>query len=245
MSWRRGAGATSGRAALAGRFLLMLAGSTVSTLAYALTIKAGIGLGPLYVFQDGFARATHISIGASVTATGFMFVAVAVGLRTWPGPGTLVLPVYGGVALDAVLPHVPAVPGWPLRIAAVVGATFAMALGGALVIRARVGVAAYDAVMLGLHRMLGGRIALVRLGMEASVLVVGGVLGGAVGLGTVLTGALIGPSLQFWLRRLGVRPPARAGARPALRRPAPVVCPATVPAPLGAASASIPDVAAR
>jgi len=211
----------------------MFAGSTVSTLAYALTIKAGIGLGPLYVLQDGFARSAHISIGASVTATGFMFVALAACLRTWPGPGTLVLPVYGGVTLNAVLPYVPSVSGWPLRIAAVVGATFAMALGGALVIRARVGVAAYDAVMLGLHRIVGGRIALIRLGMEASVLVVGAVLGGAVGLGTVLTGTLIGPGLQFWLRRLGVRSPSGAAAVPAGR-----------PGPFAGAPGSVPDAAA-
>ena len=52
---------------------------------------------------------------------GFSLVLVAVALRSWPGPGTLVLPVLGGVTLDYLLPHLPAIPGWPLRLAACPG----------------------------------------------------------------------------------------------------------------------------
>jgi len=177
-----------------------VAGSTLSTLCYAVTIKASLGLGPLFVLQDGFARSTGISIGAAVTATGFMFVALTTALRSWPAPGTLVVPVLGGVTLNAVLPHIPPVPGWPLRLLSVFGATWLMALAGVLMIRARVGVSGYDGVMLGLHRILGGRMALIRLGMEGTVLAVGWILGGAVGVGTVVTGGLIGPGIQFWIR---------------------------------------------
>ena len=80
-----------------------------------------------------------------------------------------------------------------------------MALGGALIIRASVGVAAYDAVMLGLRRVLRRPLAPIRLGMEATVLTVGWLLGGPVGVGTVITGLLIGPGIQFWLRMIGDR----------------------------------------
>ncbi len=192
------------RRRLAGRVALFLGGTTLSTLCYALTIRAGLGLGPLFVLQDGFARTTGISIGAAVTATGFMCVAIALCLRSWPGPGTLAQPVLGGVTLNAVLPHVPTLHGVPLRLAAVFTATWLMALGGVMMIRAGVGVAAYDAVMLGLHRVLRRRrLALIRLGMEATVLAVGFVLGGAVGVGTLVTGGLIGPGIGFWLRRTG------------------------------------------
>ena len=201
----------------AGRVALLLAGSTISTLSYALTIRAGIGLGPLFVLQDGFARSTGISIGASVAATGFMLVAVALCLRSWPGPGTLALPVIGGVTLDAVLPSVPTMAGWPLRVTIVLLATWAMALGGAMMIRARVGVAAYDAVMLGLHRVLRRQLAPIRLTMEATVLAIGWALGGDVGVGTVITGVLIGPGLQFWLRVVGAPRTAPRTARRASR----------------------------
>ncbi|HTZ07677.1 MAG TPA: hypothetical protein VMB72_01315 [Acidimicrobiales bacterium] len=221
-AWLRAARGADGatRAGWARRWALLVAGSTLSTLCYAVTIKASLGLGPLFVLQDGFGRTTGISIGAAVTATGFMFVALTTALRSWPGAGTLVVPVLGGVTLDALLPHVPAVPGLPLRLVAVFGATWLMALAGVLMIRAGVGINAYDGVMLGLHRLLGGRVALVRLGMEATVLVVGGILGGALGVGTVITGGLIGPGMQFWLRvtrtaTLPRRPTATAPTTPA------------------------------
>jgi len=113
----------------------------------------------------------------------------------------------GGVTLDYLLPRLPVISGLPLRLAAVLVATWMMALGGALMIRASVGVAAWDAVMLGLRRVLGRALSLTRIAMEASMLAAGWLLGGSVGVGTVITGLLIGPGIQFWLRVLpGDRP---------------------------------------
>ena len=88
-----------------------------------------------------------------------------------------------------------------------------MALAGALMIRASVGVASYDAVMLGLRRLLGAPLSPIRLAMEAIALLAGWFLGGAIGVGTVITGLLIGPGIQFWLAIIGdPHPPfARAG----------------------------------
>jgi uncharacterized membrane protein YczE len=124
-------------------------------------------------------------------------------LRIRPGFGTLVVPIFGGLALNALLPYMPNLHAWPLRAVAVLIATWMMALGGAMVIRASVGVAAYDAVMLGLRHLTGRPLAPIRVGMEVTVLVMGWLLGGSVGVGTVITGLLIGPGIQFWLRMIG------------------------------------------
>jgi uncharacterized membrane protein YczE len=186
------------------RVVLLLTGSLVATLCYAFTIRAGLGLGPLYVLQDGVARQLGIAIGTSVILTGFGLVLVSVALRFWPGPGTLVLPIIGGVTLDAVLPHLPTLHGRLLRLVAVVVATWMMAFAGALMIRASVGVAAYDAVMLGLRRVLGRSVGPIRISMELTALVIGWLLGGSVGVGTVITGLLIGPGIQFWLKVVGM-----------------------------------------
>jgi uncharacterized membrane protein YczE len=105
----------------------------------------------------------------------------------------------------------------PLQIVTVLAATWVMALGGALMVRARIGFAAYDGIMLGLHRLLGHPLAPIRIAMEAVALVVGWILGGAAGVGTVITGVLIGPALQFWLRAVGADL-ARATASPATAR---------------------------
>jgi uncharacterized membrane protein YczE len=182
---------------------LLLAGSTIATVCYALTIQAGLGLGPLFVLQQGFADHAGIAIGTSVTVLGFVSILIAVALRSWPGPGTLLLPIIGGVTLDWVLPDIPTIHGLVLRFSVVVAATVMMALGGAMMIRASVGVVGYDAVMLGLARVSGRPLAPIRLGMEATVLAVGWVLGGSVGVGTAITGLLIGPGLHFWVRILG------------------------------------------
>jgi len=198
---------------LPGRVALLLGGSAIATACYAVTIRAALGLGPLFVLQDGLSRHAGISIGTAVIVTGFAFIAVALVLRSWPGPGTLVLPVVGGVLLDALLPHLPALHGWPLRLGGVLVATWVMALGAAMMIRASVGVAAYDAVMLGLRRVFGRPLGATRLAMEATVLLAGWLLGGAVGVGTVITGLLIGPGIQFWLRLIG-GPDARRATGP-------------------------------
>jgi uncharacterized membrane protein YczE len=191
---------------LTGRIVLLLGGSLIATTCYALTIRAGLGLGPLFVLQDGVARQAGIAIGTAVTVIALVFVAVF--LRFLPGIGTLVLPILGGATLNAMLPFVPPLHGWLLRITSVVLASWTMALGGALIIRASVGVAAYDAVMLGLRRVTGRPLAPIRLAMEATVLTVGWLLGGAVGIGTVITGLMIGPSMQFWLHLINNQIPS-------------------------------------
>lgn len=183
----------------------------VVTTCYAVTIRAGLGLGPLFVLQDGVAKHAGIAIGTSVIVTGFASVAIALLLRYRPGPGTVALPVLGGLTLDALLPHVPTLHGLIVRVFAVLLATWIMALGAALTIRASVGVAPYDAVMLGLRRVLGRPLAPIRIAMEASVLTLGWLLGGSVGVGTAITGLLIGPGIQFWLAVIGlpITTPAR------------------------------------
>jgi len=191
---------TAATSSLPARIALLVGGSLLATLCYGLTIRAGIGLGPLFVLQDGLSKQLGCSIGSAVIITGFAFVAVALALRSWPGPGTLALPILGGVTLNLLLPHLPAISGEPLRLVVVVIATWLMGLGGAMMIMASVGVAAYDAVMLGLCRLLRRPIAPVRLGMELAVFGLGWLLGGSVGIGTAITAVLIGPSMHLWLR---------------------------------------------
>lgn len=195
---------TSQLRSYAGRSALLVVGSTIAIACFALTIRAGLGLGPLFVVQQGLARTMGMSIGHAVTVSGVAFVVIAAALRSPLGPGTLVLPFLGGWTLDALLPFVPGIHGMLLRIGVVLVATLFMGLGGTLIIRASVGVAAYDAVMLGLGVLTGRPLAPIRLAMECTMLVVGWLLGGDVGVGTVLTGVIIGPAIQFWLGLLSL-----------------------------------------
>ncbi len=194
---------------LARRILLLAAGSFVSTTCYAITIRARLGLGPRDAVQDGLARQAGISIGHGVMVVGAVLIVLALALRGPLGAGTIALPFLGGALLDFLLPHVPVITGIVPRVLADVLASWVMALGGALVICAAVGIASLDAIMLALHRISSRPIVAVRVSMELTMLVTGWAIGGSVGVGTVITGLLIGPGLQFWLRRL-----------PAMRAPA-------------------------
>jgi len=214
--------APPGHARLVPRVASLLGGCAIATFCYALTIRASLGLGPLFVVQQGVARHIGTGIGQGVMVVGVAMVLVALALRSWPGPGTLVLPFLGGGLLDLMLPPLPAIHGLGLRLLVVAAATWVMAFGAALTIRAAVGVAAYDAVMLGLRRTTGRSLRLVRLAMELTMLGCGWLLGGSVGVGTAITAVLIGPGMQFWLVVLG---------RPSVSTASPGREPAAAPGP--------------
>jgi uncharacterized membrane protein YczE len=186
----------------AARLGLLFGGCAISAACYALTVKADLGLGPLYTVQQGVSRHLDITLGHAVMVVGATLCVIAALLRMWPGPGTLALPFIMGVYLDAFLPHTPVAHGLVLQLVVVAVATWFMALGGALVIRARVGAAAPDLCMLAFSKRTGRSNRTVRLAMEASWMVMGFLLGGTIGIGTVITGLLIGPALHFWIARV-------------------------------------------
>lgn len=192
------------------RTVELVLGCALSTACYALTVRVDLGLGPLFTVQDGLAGHLGVSLGTAVMIVGVALVVLALALRSWPGPGTLILPFLGGGFMDLMLPVTPTPHGLVVRLVSVVLATWFMALGGAFVIRSSLGASAYDLVMLGLHRRLGGSIAVIRIAMELTMLGCGWLLGGAIGVGTVITGLLIGPAMHFWMGLLGRRDPLPA-----------------------------------
>ncbi|MDP1795456.1 MAG: hypothetical protein Q8K63_15055 [Acidimicrobiales bacterium] len=188
------------------RVAFLVGGAAVASLAFAATIKAALGLGPLFVVQEGIAGQLDISIGRAVMIVGSCLCVIALAMREWPGVGTVVLPFLIGAMVDGVLPHTPTPGGVVLRVVVVVVSTFAMALGGALIINSRLGAGAPDLLMLGLSRLTGVNNRSVRLALEAGFLLLGWLLGGVVGIGSVVTGVLIGPMLHFWIERLHSEP---------------------------------------
>ncbi len=194
---------------LAKRGALVLGGAFISAVCYTATIKADLGLGPLFAVQGGVSEHLGISVGQAVMVVGGTLCLIAALLRTWPGPGTVSLPFIMGVMVDTVLPHMPGINGLAVRVVVVIIASWFMCLGGAMVIRARVGAAAPDLCMLALSARTGRTNRTVRLALEGSWLVLGWLLGGTIGLGTVITGLLIGPALHFWIQLLHSEAPAR------------------------------------
>ena len=191
----------------------LFAGLWLFAAGVVLGLRAGLGVAPWDVLHDGIRRVTPLSFGTATVLVGVVLVAVALAAGIRPGPGTLANMLAIGVFADAMLATgiaagLDAAP-LPLRLLAVAGGVGLVALGTALYIGAGLGSGPRDSLMLALSARTRLRVGVVRALIEGSVLVVGWLLGGAAGVGTVLYAFGIGPAVELAFRLLRVAPPAR------------------------------------
>ena len=189
-----------------GRAARVLFGVGLVALAFAMTVRAHLGLGPWHVVQQGLSRQSGLSLGTAGIVTNAALFGVALLLRERPGAGTLAAVVLGNVLLDGVLPLVPTPHGAPLRALTLLAALVVMSFGAALYLSAALGAAPLDAVMTGIYRRVPGSLYTVRIGLECLGLLLGLLAGGDVGVGCLVIGAGIGPGIQLWLRLLRAMP---------------------------------------
>ena len=183
----------------------LLVGLWLYGFAMALFIRSGLGLDPWDVFHAGLQRLLGWSFGTVVIAVGFAVLLLWIPLRQWPGLGTIANAVVIGIATDATLAVIPAATSWPAAWALLVGGLVVNGLAGGLYIGSQLGPGPRDGLMTGLARRTGWSLRLVRTGLELSVLAVGWLLGGTVGVGTVVYALAIGPLVQFFLPLVTVR----------------------------------------
>ncbi|MDH6242897.1 putative membrane protein YczE [Mycobacterium sp. OTB74] len=183
-----------------GRSVALLVGLSGYGLSMALMVRVGLGLDPWDVFHQGLAGRTGLTIGTVSAIVGAVVLLGWIPLRNRPGVGTVANVIVIAVTVDAglaVLPH----PGsLPVRAAMMVGAVVLNALSTVLYIGAGMGPGPRDGLMTGLVARTGWSVRLVRTGIETTVLSVGWLLGGTVGVGTVVYAMGIGPLVQLMLR---------------------------------------------
>ncbi len=145
-----------------------------------------------------------LTFGTVVILTGLVVLLLWIPLRQAPGLGTVANVVVIGVASDVTLVLLERPEGLATRSLLLVAGIVLNGLAGALYIGAQLGPGPRDGLMTGLVRRTGWSVRLVRTALEVAVLTVGFVLGGTVGLGTVLYALAIGPLLQLFLPRVVV-----------------------------------------
>ena len=177
------------------RFPQLLAGLVVFGTGLGLVVTAGNGMGPWTVFHEGAALRTPLSIGGVIIVTGALLVAGMVVVKEPIGVGTLVNVAVVGVATDVTLALVERPDAAWGRAAMTLAAPLLVALGSGLYLGVRLGPGPRDGVMTALDR-LGVSIWKARLGIEVVPFVIGVVLGGTVGWGTLYWLAVIGPAVQ-------------------------------------------------
>ncbi len=165
----------------------------------AMLVRSRLGLDPWDVFHDGVQRHTTLTFGTVVILTGVVVLLLWWPLRQWPGLGTVANTVVVGLATDATLAVLVEPSSLLWRWGLLVGGIVLNGLAGALYIGSQFGPGPRDGLMTGLSRRTGLSIRLVRTSLEIAVLVAGWLLGGVVGLGTVLYALAIGPVVQLFL----------------------------------------------
>jgi uncharacterized membrane protein YczE len=196
------------------RLIQLHLGLILYGLSMALMIQAKLGLDPWDVFHQGVANRLHWSFGAVVIAVGVVVLLLWIPLRQWPGIGTISNAIVIGLAVDASLGLIAAPHALPLRIAFLLAGVGLTGVASGLYIGARLGPGPRDGLMTGIVTRFAGRrfatIRVVRTALELTVLLVGWLLGGTVGVGTVVFALAIGPLAHVFIPLFAVRGPARA-----------------------------------
>lgn len=182
------------------RGALLLVGLSGYGFSMAMMVQAGLGLDPWDVFHQGLARHTGLSIGAASAVVGVVVLAAWIPLRNRPGVGTVANVIVIAVTVDLGIAYLPAPDDIVVRVAMMLGAVLLNALSTVLYIGAGLGPGPRDGLMTGLVARTGRSVRLIRTGIEVTVLTAGFLLGGTVGVGTVVYAFGIGPLVQVMLR---------------------------------------------
>ncbi len=176
--------------------------------AATLMIRSGLGLGPWDAFHQGMHLRLGIGIGTASMGVGLTVLLLSLPLGIRPGPATVVNMVLIGASIDVLLRVIPpaAGTGWGLAYH-LSGIALAGWCTGAY-IGAGLGSGPRDGLVLALASRWSVPVRRVRTLFELSALGAGWALGGTLGVGTALFALLIGPSMQWGLRRWGALPVA-------------------------------------
>lgn len=181
---------------LARRLPQLYSGLVLYGLTAACLIRARLGNAPWDVLHQGIAAHLGVSIGVVTIAVSLIVLLAWVPLREMPGLGTVSNALIVGLATNLGLVFLPAPHEMPGRVALMVAGVGGNAVATAMYIGARLGPGPRDGLMTGLHRRTGRPIWMVRTSIEVGVVVLGWLLGGVFGVGTVLYAVAIGPLVQ-------------------------------------------------
>jgi uncharacterized membrane protein YczE len=174
------------------RLVQLYGGLVLYGVSSSLLVLAGLGLDPWNVFHQGLARHTPLAIGTWAILVGVVVLLLWIPLRQRPGIGTVSNVVVVGGTMDLVLGHVHAPHALAVRVACLVCGVFLNGVATGAYIGAGLGPGPRDGLMTGVAAR-GHSIRVVRTALEVAVLATGWLLGGTVGVGTVLYALSIGP----------------------------------------------------
>ncbi len=186
------------------RLTQLYAGIVLYGISNSMLLLAGLGVDPWDVLHQGLSRRIGLGVGTWVVIVGALVLLLWIPLRQRPGFGTLSNVIVIGLVVDIVLATVPPVHGLAPRVFVMVSGVALNGIATGAYIGAGLGPGPRDGLMTGLAAR-GHSIRVVRTCIEITVLLTGWLLGGTVGLGTVVYALGIGPIAHLSIPRLAIR----------------------------------------
>ena len=188
-------------------FLVIQIGFALFGLSISLTIRSNLGTGTWSVFEVALADITGLSVGTITVIVGFTVLIIALLLREKVGWGTLGNILSIGPWLDLCLWLIPSVENQiVLQSAMLLGGVLAQGIASAVYIGVDAGAGPRDSLMLALHRTTKLSLRMARGSVEVAVFIIGWLLGGPAGIGTLVFALLIGPAVQWAFKLFNVQP---------------------------------------
>ncbi len=183
------------------RCFVLVFGIMLLGLGITFSIQGGLGVNAWTVFHVGISSLTGLSVGRVTQFVGLVLLALgAVMLRQPPGVGTVINMLLVGWFVDLFMglpwPHL---GHWGYQLLYVMVGISLIGMGTGMYISTNFGAGPRDAIMLGLSRVWKKPVGRIRSGMELTVLVVGFLMGGPVGVGTLFS-VMVGPIVQWSLQ---------------------------------------------
>ncbi|MDN5899260.1 MAG: hypothetical protein L0H74_04260 [Brachybacterium sp.] len=206
------------------RALQMMVGLTGFGFSLALLLESGLGGAPWDVLHAALAQRLGLTVGTLSITVSFVLLLLWFPLRERIGIGTIANSIWVGVSIDLGMLVLPEARGVPLAVAMMLLGVTLNGISGGVYLGAQLGAGPRDGLMTGLGRVLNRPVGPVRIVLEVIVLVTGTVLGGPLGIGTVVYAIGLGPIIQLTLPHVTIPVRTlngRAARAPAMPEPAP------------------------
>jgi len=181
------------------RLAILFFGLTIFGIGEAFLVISSLGNSPWVVLSEGISINTFLNIGESTFLVSVLVLLLWIPLKQRPGFGTIANIVLIAAAIEVGLFFIPAVESIFLKYFYVLFGIALVGAGSALYITCGLGTGPRDGLMTGLHYKSGVRVGRVRLGIEVVAASTGALLGGSLGIGTLLFALLIGQSVAISL----------------------------------------------
>jgi uncharacterized protein len=183
--------------------ILLVFGLFLFGLGESLLITSGAGVGPYTVLAQGISNLSGWSIGLSTFVISIIVLLMWIPLKQKPGMGTILNAFIIALTIEFSVYYLPYPETYPMQILQVVVGVLIIGIGSGFYLIANLGAGPRDGLMIGLQKKTNLPIYSIRTIIEVSVVIVGWLMGGVVGLGTAIFAFGIGPSVALGLSMVG------------------------------------------